>query len=48
MNERKDQTTFFERALIEDPAYAETIYENENLFGDGFSLYFVRMCIYFR
>ena len=30
MNERKDQTTFFERALIEDPAYAETIYENES------------------
>ena len=31
MNERKEQGTFFERALIEDPEYAKTIYENESI-----------------
>ena len=31
MNERKEQATFFERALIEDPVYAKTAYENESI-----------------
>ena len=31
MNERKEQGTFFERALIEDPEYAKTVYENESI-----------------
>ena len=30
MNERKEQATFFERALIEDPTYAETVFEDES------------------
>lgn len=31
MNERKEQGTFFERALIEDPKYAKAVYENESI-----------------
>lgn len=31
MNERKEQATFFERALVEDPEYAKTVYENESI-----------------
>lgn len=31
MNERKEQATFFERVLVEDPEYAKTVYENESI-----------------